>query len=90
MLNKMLNVVVLVLIAGHFVFGQTREVALTFDDLPATQRGDSFEFQKYVTDTLLQKLTSEKVPAIGFVNENRITRSAIETRTFVASSMDDC
>lgn len=51
------------------VCGQTkqREVAVTFDDLPATH-GD----YKSITDRLLAKLKTEKIPAIGFVNESKL------------------
>ncbi|HVG19328.1 MAG TPA: polysaccharide deacetylase family protein [Blastocatellia bacterium] len=47
-----------------------REVAITFDDLPATH-GD---LQKMVdiTQKLLDKVTANKVPAIGFVNESKV------------------
>ena len=47
-----------------------REVAVTFDDLPATQ-GD-YGLMKRITDSLLAKLGIEKVPAIGFVTEYRL------------------
>jgi peptidoglycan/xylan/chitin deacetylase (PgdA/CDA1 family) len=47
-----------------------REVAVTFDDLPATH-GDYAKY-KYITDQLLAKLKTEKVPAIGFVNEQKL------------------
>ena len=47
-----------------------REVAVTFDDLPATQ-GD-YGLMKRITDSLLAKLRIEKVPAIGFVTEYRL------------------
>lgn len=69
---KLIKLTILFVLTGAFAVGQTREVALTFDDLPASQRGDTFVFQKYVTDKLLERLKAEKVPAIGFVNESRI------------------
>ncbi|HRH41543.1 MAG TPA: polysaccharide deacetylase family protein [Pyrinomonadaceae bacterium] len=51
------------------VGGQTkqREVAVTFDDLPATH-GD----YKSITDRLLAKLKAEQIPTIGFVNESKL------------------
>ncbi|MEZ5424963.1 MAG: polysaccharide deacetylase family protein [Pyrinomonadaceae bacterium] len=59
-----------------------RQVAVTFDDLPATRRAEDLAHQKYVTDQLLAKLRAEKVPAIGFVNEQRIIRyGEIDERT---------
>lgn len=68
-LLKLFHLLVCLLISIN-TFGQTREVAVTFDDLPATH-GD-FEKMKYITDNLLAKLESEKVPAIGFVNERKL------------------
>ena len=47
-----------------------REVAVTFDDLPATH-GD-FAKYKHITDSLLAKLATQKIPAIGFVNESKL------------------
>lgn len=47
-----------------------REVAFTFDDLPATQ--GNYKTFKYITDNLLAKLKVEKIPAIGFVNEQKL------------------
>ena len=49
-----------------------REVAVTFDDLPATRYPEDLAHQKYVTNELLAKLKAEKVSTIGFVNEYRI------------------
>lgn len=49
-----------------------REVAVTFDDLPATRQPENLAHQTYVTNELLAKLKAEKVPAIGFVNEYRM------------------
>ncbi|MBL8148508.1 MAG: polysaccharide deacetylase family protein [Blastocatellia bacterium] len=53
-------------------YGQNRqrEVAVTFDDLPATH--GNYTKYKYITDNLLAKLRTEKVPAIGFVNESKL------------------
>lgn len=47
-----------------------REVAVTFDDLPATQ-GDLEQMQS-ITTRLLRSITAHKVPAIGFVNEGEL------------------
>lgn len=48
-----------------------REVAVTFDDLPATQ-GDLAKLE-YATRNLLPKLKAENVRAIGFVNEQKLS-----------------
>jgi peptidoglycan/xylan/chitin deacetylase (PgdA/CDA1 family) len=47
-----------------------REVAITVDDLPATH-GD-LEKMTAITQELLKKITANKIPAIGFVNENKV------------------
>lgn len=65
----MKNILALIFLFSTIICGQTkqREVAITFDDLPATH-GD----YKSITDRLLAKLKTEKIPAIGFVNENKL------------------
>lgn len=58
----------------------TRSVAMTFDDLPAT-RGDLAAMQE-TTAKLLRTLIAERVPAIGFVNESKLSLwNEIEPRT---------
>lgn len=47
-----------------------REVAITFDDLPATH-GD-LQRMSDVTKRLLQSIRANQVPAIGFVNESKL------------------
>ena len=47
-----------------------REVAITFDDLPAPQ--GSVETMRYITTNLLQSIKANNVPAIGFVNEGKL------------------
>ena len=47
-----------------------REIAVTFDDLPAT-RG-SLETTRYITTNLLRSIKANNVPAIGFVNEGKL------------------
>jgi peptidoglycan/xylan/chitin deacetylase (PgdA/CDA1 family) len=57
-----------------------REVAVTFDDLPAPY-GDLEEMRR-ITARLLESVTRNKVPAIGFVNEGRLyRRGEMDART---------
>ncbi|MEK7723410.1 MAG: polysaccharide deacetylase family protein [Acidobacteriota bacterium] len=65
----MKKILLVVFIFSVIICGQDRqrEVAVTFDDLPATH-GD----YKSITERLLAKLKAEKVPAIGFVNEGKL------------------
>lgn len=54
----------------------TREIAVTFDDLPFQQRaGDDLKKLQMATASLLSKITSNKIPAIGFVNEGKLYKS---------------
>ena len=59
--------------------GIHREVAVTFDDLPAA--GD-LETMTYITQKLLKSLSDYKIPAVGFVNERKLfVRDEIDRRT---------
>jgi peptidoglycan/xylan/chitin deacetylase (PgdA/CDA1 family) len=55
-----------------------REIAITFDDLPATH-GD-LKKMAGITEKLLAKITANKVPAIGFVNEFKLQPEAESAR----------
>lgn len=55
---------------------QQRAVSLTFDDLPGTH-GDRVELEE-VNRKLLATLTAERIPAIGFVNEEKLYRDGEE------------
>lgn len=66
----------------------SRAVAFTFDDLPAT-RGDLASMRE-TTRKLLQTLTSERIPAIGFVNESKLAvRGETAERTALLSAWLD-
>ncbi|HWW73772.1 MAG TPA: polysaccharide deacetylase family protein [Pyrinomonadaceae bacterium] len=57
-----------------------RQVAVTFDDLPAPQ-GD-LEDMRRITARLLESVGRNKVPAVGFVNERKLyRRGEIDART---------
>jgi peptidoglycan/xylan/chitin deacetylase (PgdA/CDA1 family) len=49
-----------------------REVAITFDDLPASYGNGDLERFRGVTSRLLQSIKVNNVPAIGFVNEGKL------------------
>ena len=53
-----------------------REVVVTFDDLPVISvvRHDIATYRE-ITTKLLKSITANKVPAIGFVNENKLYRN---------------
>ena len=54
-----------------------RTVAVTIDDLPVV-RGESIEKRQRVTGCLLGTLTTFEIPAIGFVNEQKLGEPAAE------------
>jgi peptidoglycan/xylan/chitin deacetylase (PgdA/CDA1 family) len=52
-----------------------KEVAVTFDDLPFQQRtGDDLKKLQLLTARLVSKITSNKIPAVAFVNEGKLFR----------------
>ena len=67
--------------APHAVAAQARrEVAVTFDDLPAPQ-GD-LEDMRRITSRLLESVRRNGVPAVGFVNEGKLyRRGEVDERT---------
>jgi len=60
-----------------------REVAVTFDDLPVVGTRD-IAAQQEITRKLLRSITSNKVPAIGFVNENKLLDGGVQDERLVA------
>ena len=61
---------------GHSIEPQKRrEVAVTFDDLPviSVTRHD-IAFYREITNKLVEAITANTLPAIGFVNENKLHR----------------
>jgi peptidoglycan/xylan/chitin deacetylase (PgdA/CDA1 family) len=49
-----------------------REIAVTFDDLPAVSTQRDIGTWKEITTKLLKTISSNRIPAIGFVNENKL------------------
>jgi peptidoglycan/xylan/chitin deacetylase (PgdA/CDA1 family) len=77
MKRAMLSMVALLLIATTGYSQSTanrvrREVAVTFDDLPASYGNGDLERFRAVTLRLLQSIKANNVPAIGFVNEGKL------------------
>lgn len=72
-----------ILLAGTAAAQQSsRAVAVTFDDLPlAGPRDARLERARSVTEGLLRTLAVHRVPAIGFVNENKLlVRGQVDER----------
>lgn len=54
---------------------QQRSLAVTVDDLPVV-RGRNLEMRRWVTASLVSHLQLHRIPAIGFVNEQRLGEPA--------------
>jgi peptidoglycan/xylan/chitin deacetylase (PgdA/CDA1 family) len=50
----------------------TRFIAVTIDDLPVVSTRKDLKNRREITKKLLAHITAAKVPAIGFVNENKL------------------
>ncbi|MGE5621101.1 MAG: polysaccharide deacetylase family protein [archaeon] len=50
----------------------SREVAITFDDLPVISIRHDIDSQREITENLLSKIKENNVPAVGFVNEGKL------------------
>ena len=68
------SLVLLILISSAATFGQvkTRMIAITIDDLPVVSTRKDIKTRREITKKLLKHITDAKVPAIGFVNENKL------------------
>ena len=53
-----------------------RQIALTFDDLPANSTRRDVATHAAITDKLLAGLARHRIPAIGFVNEGKLQTGA--------------
>ncbi len=59
------------------VFAQTRQIAVTIDDLPVVSTRKDLKNSQEITKNLLKHIKKSKVPAIGFVNENKLYKDDI-------------
>lgn len=71
---KFTKILILVLCASSALAAraQTRFIAVTIDDLPVVSTRPDLKNRQQITKKLLAHLTKDKVPAIGFVNENKL------------------
>ncbi len=61
-----------ILLIFGFTFAQERQIAVTIDDLPVVSPRDNLKVRQSITKNLLAKVKKANVPAIGFVNENKL------------------
>ncbi len=71
-LFKCLVVVSVVLVSSTAIFAQTRRIAVTIDDLPVVSTRKDIATRRTITRGLLDRIKKQKIPAIGFVNENKL------------------
>lgn len=73
-MKQVIHLVVLFCLFNLAAFAQTvqRYIAITIDDLPVVTIEDGLPVRQEITKKLLAKITAAKVPAIGFVNENKL------------------
>src|SRR5688500_15788983 len=67
-----MKVLVAILLAA--VCAQAQTIAVTIDDLPVVTTDRSIEARRDITKRLLGHVRRAKVPAVGFVNENKLYR----------------
>jgi peptidoglycan/xylan/chitin deacetylase (PgdA/CDA1 family) len=63
---------IFLILTASSIFAQTREVAITIDDLPVVSTRTDLKNRQQITRNLLKHIKKAKVPAIGFVNENKL------------------
>lgn len=74
-MRKLLVLLVLALPWCALADGTTpRTIAITFDDLPFVERGLPLETVRSAHERLVAALERHRVPAIGFVNEDKLLR----------------
>ena len=72
-LNKFLTLFVILIFAFAVNAQKTeRFIAVTIDDLPVVSKQKNLKIRQEITKKLLAHVTKAKVPAIGFVNENKL------------------
>jgi hypothetical protein len=63
----------IVLFVSAAAFGQAKKICVTIDDLPVVNyRNNDTSFQRSIINGIVQGLTRNHVPAIGFINERRL------------------
>jgi peptidoglycan/xylan/chitin deacetylase (PgdA/CDA1 family) len=60
--------------------GASREIALTFDDLPASQGVDDLDHLRAITGGVLAALEAARAPAAAFVNEGKLDGEGRDAR----------
>jgi peptidoglycan/xylan/chitin deacetylase (PgdA/CDA1 family) len=67
-----MKIFLLILLFAFSAVAQSRTIAVTIDDLPVVSTRRTIENRREITKKLLGHIKKAKVPAIGFVNENKL------------------
>ena len=67
-----MKIFLVVLLFASSVLAQMRTIAVTIDDLPVVSTRRMIENRREITKKLLSHIKKANVPAIGFVNENKL------------------
>jgi peptidoglycan/xylan/chitin deacetylase (PgdA/CDA1 family) len=72
-LEKAFSLAIILVALVFTSVGQTRrQIAITIDDLPVVSTRTDLKTRQNITRKLLAHIKRERVPAIGFVNENKL------------------
>lgn len=71
-LLNFMKIIFFVCILAVSIVAQNRQIAVTIDDLPVVSTRQDLKTRQEITKKLLAHITKEKIPAIGFVNENKL------------------
>ena len=70
--KALINCFITILFLAVGIYAQQRFIAVTIDDLPVVSTRTDLKNHQEITKKLLAHITKAKVPAIGFVNENKL------------------
>ncbi len=80
-----MKLLIFVLFAALSVFAQSKRIAVTFDDLPYAQDDrDSLALQQRTTANMTAEVKRRHLPAVAFVNENKVISHAGQIDSHVA------
>lgn len=71
-LLNFMKIIFFVCVLAVSIIAQNRQIAVTIDDLPVVSTRTDLKTRQEITRKLLAHITKEKIPAIGFVNENKL------------------
>jgi peptidoglycan/xylan/chitin deacetylase (PgdA/CDA1 family) len=72
--EKVASVVCCLILAVSSINGQSlsKQICITVDDLPTATKDSTIERWQYITTSVLNALRQHEVPAVGFVNEEKL------------------